>query len=831
MVEIKRNNEEGSSDYPSDSATHEEDEKYRLVYSKSKVYVNPTAYARDNISGFVALVRRESSNPTYFLAWIPETLLNEKGSHELDKWVKIEERTVPDDEDEDAVLIDLPTQRPESYAFSVPLTSIYSLIVHPPTLSSWYGSIDINLISGSTLPTLHFHDDESRSFTMPAPSPREDQRSSVTSYPPPPPPNARPVNSWGGEDLLSRLRSYAHILRSTLQPSLFLVDPSRADIEAHSTQVFDDDAVDAILAQSTYANSHSPIPVHRRPRPLTSPAMSPPNPYSHRSSVLHRSLASPTSPRSADSQARMALLQSFSNITRATRHAAQNILSHPLAKPIVPHLPDPVRSLVNANGEWEWGSWVEKGGVGEFESARVYLARWARIVAEEGERSRRREAQAIPSSSDLAEESSSLGVFELLHSTSNLPTPKSSRDPSRPIDVNQWAKWFADDGRPRVRIEEMKREVFRRGIHANLRRKIWPFVLGVYEWDVTDDERTERWAAKRKRYHEVKDEWCGVPEVFDRADTLEERHRIDVDCRRTDRTQPLFSTPTPTPEATPPASKGAMSADEKNRHMRFSTISPQTADIGAQAPSNEHIERLATVLLTYNFYEKELGYVQGMSDLCAPVYVVMGSDEELTFWCFVEVMNRMKQNFLRDQSGMKKQLLTLQQLIEVMDPELYRHLEKTDGLNLFFCFRWVLIAFKREFPFDDVLRLWEVLWTDYYSNDFVLFVALAVLESHRDMILRYLVEFDEILKYCNELSMTIELDTTLAQAEVLFLSFAQLVADIDRRSAEESTSSNTAGLRRRSATAPSVGAAVPAPKMTMPVLSENLRELLKAGRE
>lgn len=37
----------------------------------------------------------------------------------------------------DVVLIELPTQRPESYAFSVPLTSIYSLIVHPPTLSSW----------------------------------------------------------------------------------------------------------------------------------------------------------------------------------------------------------------------------------------------------------------------------------------------------------------------------------------------------------------------------------------------------------------------------------------------------------------------------------------------------------------------------------------------------------------------------------------------------------------------------------------------------------------------------------------------------------------------
>ena len=71
--------------------------------------------------------------------------------------------------------------------------------------------------------------------------------------------------------------------------------------------------------------------------------------------------------------------------------------------------------------------------------------------------------------------------------------------------------------------------------------------------------------------------------------------------------------------------------------------------------------------------------------------------------------------------------------------------EKAEALNLFFCFRWVLIAFKREFPFDEVLRLWEVLWTDYYSNQFLLFVAFAVLESHRDMILRYLIEVGEQL--------------------------------------------------------------------------------------
>jgi hypothetical protein len=41
-----------------------------------------------------------------------------------------------------------------------------------------------------------------------------------------------------------------------------------------------------------------------------------------------------------------------------------------------------------------------------------------------------------------------------------------------------------------------------------------------------------------------------------------------------------------------------------------------------------------------------IGYVQGMSDLCAPIYVVMEADEELTFGCFVEFMDRMVSNLL-----------------------------------------------------------------------------------------------------------------------------------------------------------------------------------------
>ena len=113
MVEIKPAS--GSPSRSSPAEDHDGD-KFRLLYSKSKVYVNPTVYTRDNIPGFVALVKRvgnshasiifvnehgqEAVNPTYLLAWLPESLLNEKGQTEWDKFIKTEEQTTLYQEEE-----------------------------------------------------------------------------------------------------------------------------------------------------------------------------------------------------------------------------------------------------------------------------------------------------------------------------------------------------------------------------------------------------------------------------------------------------------------------------------------------------------------------------------------------------------------------------------------------------------------------------------------------------------------------------------------------------------------------------------------------------------
>ncbi|EPS72189.1 hypothetical protein M569_02569, partial [Genlisea aurea] len=49
---------------------------------------------------------------------------------------------------------------------------------------------------------------------------------------------------------------------------------------------------------------------------------------------------------------------------------------------------------------------------------------------------------------------------------------------------------------------------------------------------------------------------------------------------------------------------------------------------------NPNVNLLHDVLLTYSFYNFDLGYCQGMSDVLSPILYVM-RDETKSFWCFV----------------------------------------------------------------------------------------------------------------------------------------------------------------------------------------------------
>ncbi|CAG0890499.1 unnamed protein product [Cyprideis torosa] len=167
----------------------------------------------------------------------------------------------------------------------------------------------------------------------------------------------------------------------------------------------------------------------------------------------------------------------------------------------------------------------------------------------------------------------------------------------------------------------------------------------------------------------------------------------------------------------------------------------------------ENLDRLRCIMCTYVWNNLELGYMQGMCDLVAPLLVVL-EDETLTYACFCRLMERMAENFPTG-GAMDRHLGNLRSLIQILDGELFELLDQNkECTHFFFCYRWFLLDFKRELLYDDIFAVWEVIWAAqrFASTDFVLFIALALVQYYRDIILDNSMDFTDIIKFFNEMA-------------------------------------------------------------------------------
>ncbi|KAL4967387.1 GTPase-activating protein GYP7 [Aspergillus stella-maris] len=691
----------------------------RLLFSKSKVYVHPTPSSKDNIPGFIAIVQQKplpssqnnasssSSKPdpsSYLLAWVPESALGDA----YDTYVKVDLS-----EDETPRQKYLVPALPETttfkdpiglYAFAVPLSQVYSLLVRPPSLGWWFGSLVINTRAGDSFPALFFHDSECESTIL-----QKKRRTRETFDPF----GEDGSIFWGGDEVLRWLRNYADVQRSTVDNTVYLINPSEEDQISFGKKIIVDGSRKS-HEEPAQAQKSGPAPHDAGMDPFMK----------------------------AIKETRWKVLESLSKITTFTRRTANEIADNPI-------IPPQVRRLLRTP---EIQTLQE-----EFDSARIYLARWAMSISEQSEKERN---QRIWTAQDVLEmENSSVGDFEILDLEMGNMSLKERR---KTVTLEEWKGFFDQrTGRLQLTADEVKERIFHGGLDPNdgVRKEAWLFLLEVYPWDSTHDDRQALMNSRRDEYIRLKGAWWermveGDSTAEQQEWWKEQRNRIEKDVHRTDRTIPLFAgedIPHPDPDS-------------------------PFADVG----TNVHLEQMKDMLLTYNEYNKDLGYVQGMSDLLAPIYAVM-QDDAVAFWAFVNFMTRMERNFLRDQSGMRAQLLTLDHLVQLMDPQLYLHLQSADSTNFFFFFRMLLVWYKREFEWAGVLRLWETLWSDYLSSNFHLFIALAILEKHRDVIMEHLKHFDEVLKYINELSNTMDLLPILTRAEALFHRFGRAVEAIDKK--------------------------------------------------
>ncbi|KAL1441880.1 hypothetical protein MTO96_008198 [Rhipicephalus appendiculatus] len=273
-----------------------------------------------------------------------------------------------------------------------------------------------------------------------------------------------------------------------------------------------------------------------------------------------------------------------------------------------------------------------------------------------------------------------------------------------PLCHEEWA--MAHDPEGRILNEASLRErIFRGGIAADLRREV--------------SSRTTTTAMKLQ--------WKSISDDQESrfADYRERKNLVEKDVSRTDRTHVFY-----------------------------------------QGENNAKVEMLNDILMTYVMYNFDLGYVQGMSDLLSPILMVMDNEED-AFWCFVGFIKRVVSNFDIDQSGMKKQLTQLFDILAVAVPKLAIYLEEHESGNLYFCFRWLLVLFKREFKCEEIMRLWEVLWTDLPCKNFHLLLCVAILDHEKELLIENNYGLNEILKHINDMCYRIDLELILSTAEAI----------------------------------------------------------------
>ena len=164
------------------------------------------------------------------------------------------------------------------------------------------------------------------------------------------------------------------------------------------------------------------------------------------------------------------------------------------------------------------------------------------------------------------------------------------------------------------------------------------------------------------------------------------------------------------------------------------------------------------ILFIYGKKHPEVKYVQGMNEILAPIFYCYSSDnnpyffdylEEDSFNSFENLMEKIKINFIKkydnQEHGISNKLKNLQNLLKLIDYDIYNELEKFNIKMEYFAFKWVTLFFTQDFDMPGILRLWDSLLSDDDLYDFLNMLMLGILRINKKNILNN--DFTGIMMY------------------------------------------------------------------------------------
>ncbi|KAJ8749105.1 hypothetical protein K2173_013712 [Erythroxylum novogranatense] len=312
------------------------------------------------------------------------------------------------------------------------------------------------------------------------------------------------------------------------------------------------------------------------------------------------------------------------------------------------------------------------------------------------------------------------GTFYPVRPDCEVPKTRFKPRAGKTLSARRWHAAFSDDGH--LDIAKVLRRIQRGspgtpllslGIHPAIKGLVWEFLLGCFDPDSTFDERNQIREERREQYSRLKTECRNMVPVIGSG-------KFITTPIITDDGKPIIDPSTSTGEhvSSSISDKRVVQWMLSLHQIGLDVVRTDQAMVFYQNESNQ--AKLWDVLAVYSWIDNDIGYVQGMNDICSPMIVLLENEAD-AFWCFDRAMRRLRENFRCSTSsiGVQSQLSTLSEVIKTIDPKLHQHLEDLDGGEYLFAFRMLMVLFRREFSFVDSLYLWELMWAmEYNPNTF-----------------------------------------------------------------------------------------------------------------
>ncbi|XP_052084014.1 uncharacterized protein LOC127721320 [Mytilus californianus] len=382
----------------------------------------------------------------------------------------------------------------------------------------------------------------------------------------------------------------------------------------------------------------------------------------------------------------------------------------------------------------------------------------------------------------------------------------------KPLCKEEFEMMFDEDGRI-VDEHALRKAVFMGGVDPSIRKKVWHFLFGFFPCSSTSREREDILIDYIMKYHEQKSRWKTMLMLNAKpgASLLEQglvaRYQIDTTNRAVRSPDGEFNDPISEFET---LQFNLMAGKMKTADPDFKAMSKSFPDLNINSPElkqkidfmriqsqvlvnrhnvnvknlwshlrvidkdvprtdrdqdffkgplNPNLTVLREVLATFAAFHPKIGYAQGMNDILARFLVVFDSEVE-TYWCFSHYMSKIQEDFTEE--GMVRKIELVVELLEEMDLELLQHLRQHDMGDLMFCHRWLLLGFKREMPFPDSLRCFEILSSHH--------LELSSLEAETARRKQTMKEFQNL----GGITRTARLDTECEYTFELFMCLALL---------------------------------------------------------